>query len=178
TQNVYICEDGSGTIKAQFWLNDEDAGIRAELAMIQPMTYVRVTGKVNSFNGDVSVTAHSIRILSDVNELSYHMAEVMYAHERAMGNVGSAGKVAAAASNGVGFGAQMGPGASMGQSLTAGAGGDASTEETEQGVSIMDIITALGKTHSETALRAAVTALSSDGMIYSTIDEDTFKYAL
>ena len=51
-------------------------------------------------------------------------------------------------------------------------------EESEQGVSIQDMVVALGKTHSEASLKAAVEALSNEGMIYSTIDENTFKYAL
>ena len=41
------------------------------------------------------------------------------------------------------------------------------------------MIQALGKNgHSEAGLRQAVQALSGDGLIYSTIDEETFKYAL
>jgi hypothetical protein len=53
-------------------------------------------------------------------------------------------------------------------------------EDTEQGVSFQDIFNVLVKSgkHTEAAIRAAATALSEDGLIYSTVDEETFKYAL
>ena len=44
---------------------------------------------------------------------------------------------------------------------------------------LQDMIQALGKNgHSEAGLRQAVQALSGDGLIYSTIDVEKFKYAL
>jgi len=99
------------------------------------------------FNGEMTVTSHNIRLVRDVNEISYHWAECMFSFERANGKVGGSG-IKPGATNGIGFGAgALGPGASQGMALEAGGAGNAVSdavveyiktfgEESEQGASL------------------------------------------
>ncbi|GMH67529.1 hypothetical protein TrLO_g1655 [Triparma laevis f. longispina] len=173
-----------------YWINSTSDGehARERRSHIQPNCYIRVIGKLNSFNGKVTITAWHTKLITTPNEITYHFLEAIWAHENATrGLVG--GKVKAEVggiATGVGFGPQ-----SSGVALmdTSGGGGSEQksvqdyiqqfSEETEQGVALADILTTLGqKGVSEQAIRTAITNLSSDGMIYSTIDEETFKYAM
>lgn len=43
-------------------------------------TYVRVSGKMNSFNNRITFMAHQIRPITDFNEISYHFLETIRSH--------------------------------------------------------------------------------------------------
>lgn len=43
-------------------------------------TYVRVNGKLNSFNNRITFMAHQIRPITDFNEISYHFLETIRTH--------------------------------------------------------------------------------------------------
>ena len=45
-----------------------------------PGAYVRVVGNMREYQGRFSVTAHTIRLIPDMNELTYHNLEVMVVH--------------------------------------------------------------------------------------------------
>jgi len=50
---------------------------------VQPMrenTYVRVRGTVRSFGGKKSIVASKITPVTDMNELTYHILEVVHSH--------------------------------------------------------------------------------------------------
>ena len=150
--------------------------------------YVRIIGKLQSFQGVASITAYQVKLVSSPNELTHHMLECIYVREmaakRGTGPIGAS----AALMNNVGFGPQT-----TGMALDAnnGASGGAphfqkvsdyiqqNSEGNEIGIGrqqILQAMTSMGV--SEKAVTMAIEQLAGDGMIYSTTDEDTFKYAL
>lgn len=46
----------------------------------RPDTYVRVNGRINSFSNRVSVVGHSIRPITDFNEITYHLLDTIHTH--------------------------------------------------------------------------------------------------
>ena len=82
TNVVYTVDDRTGPwVKVQKWLSDQDtAEQQQEGATCQEGMYVRVVGHLKVFNKQRSVTAFYVKPLEDFNQLSHHLAEVMYAH--------------------------------------------------------------------------------------------------
>ncbi|KAL0944648.1 uncharacterized protein CTRU02_202535 [Colletotrichum truncatum] len=71
-------DDGTGVIEAKKWVDtdkkDDDA------SNLELEGYVRVWGRLKSFNGKRHVGAHFIRPVSDFNEVNYHLLEATYVH--------------------------------------------------------------------------------------------------
>lgn len=42
--------------------------------------YVRIVGRINSFNDRINVMAFSIRPITDFNEITYHLLDTIYNH--------------------------------------------------------------------------------------------------
>lgn len=80
SQNVRITiDDGTGMIST----SKVKVGQSAEESGIPPMTagqYVTVYGKLYVSGGIKSVNAFSYQLMSDMNELTYHIAEAMFVH--------------------------------------------------------------------------------------------------
>ncbi|KAG0366342.1 replication factor A protein 2 [Gamsiella multidivaricata] len=78
TQDTYSVEDGTGAIDVKrFRAEDEDP---AELNSVVEGTYVRIFGLLRQFNQRFSINSHTIRPIQDMNEITYHNLEVIYAH--------------------------------------------------------------------------------------------------
>ncbi|KAF9984911.1 replication factor A protein 2 [Modicella reniformis] len=78
TQHTYVVEDGTGSIEARRFPSDDDDS--ADSNIIVDGTYVRVVGSLRQFNGKFTINVHAIRPIHDMNELTYHILEVMYVH--------------------------------------------------------------------------------------------------
>jgi replication factor A2 len=80
TKITYKIDDGTGLIEVTQWVDaDADADvIRAQLH--KQDEYLRVTGRIKSFNNSRSVQAHIIRPITDFNEISYHLLEATVIH--------------------------------------------------------------------------------------------------
>ena len=71
-------DDGTGQIEVKRWIDtdkQEDAAVNYELD-----SYVRVWGRLKSFNNKRHVGAHVIRAVEDFNEVNYHLLEATYTH--------------------------------------------------------------------------------------------------
>ncbi|KAL2023401.1 hypothetical protein VTK56DRAFT_2758 [Thermocarpiscus australiensis] len=78
TNITYRLDDGTGVVDVKKWVDAErpdDADPK-----FAPDTYVRVWGRLQSFNGRKHVGAHYIRAIEDFNEVNYHMLEATYVH--------------------------------------------------------------------------------------------------
>ncbi|XP_068560699.1 replication protein A 32 kDa subunit-A-like isoform X2 [Cebidichthys violaceus] len=64
------------------WVNAED---RTLMTSTSPGTYVKVTGRLRSFNGQRSLLAVNSRCIEDLNEITSHMLEVVHAHMQLFG---------------------------------------------------------------------------------------------
>ncbi|KAK4103596.1 replication protein A, subunit RPA32 [Parathielavia hyrcaniae] len=74
---TYRIDDGTGMIDVKKWI-DADKGEATPRFGVD--TYVRVYGKLQSFNGKRSIAAHYIRAIEDFNEVNYHLLEATYVH--------------------------------------------------------------------------------------------------
>ena len=75
--HAYRIDDGTGTIDVKKWI---DAGKDDTTPRFALDTYVRIYGRLNSFNGKRHVNAHYIRAIEDFNEVNYHFLEATYVH--------------------------------------------------------------------------------------------------
>ncbi|KAH6631866.1 hypothetical protein F5144DRAFT_234237 [Chaetomium tenue] len=74
---TYRLDDGTGLIDVKKWADSD----RPETAVsFAPDTYVRVFGRLVSYNGKRHVSAHFIRAIDDFNEVNYHLLEATYVH--------------------------------------------------------------------------------------------------
>ncbi|KAK8127476.1 replication factor A2 [Apiospora sp. TS-2023a] len=80
TTNVtFRLDDGTGIIEVKQWLDadkQDDAG-KEPFALD---SYVRVWGRLKSFNNKRHVGAHVIKPVTDYNEVQYHLLEATYCH--------------------------------------------------------------------------------------------------
>ncbi|KAK3090357.1 hypothetical protein FSP39_011153 [Pinctada imbricata] len=181
TRIDYEVDDKSGPpLEVKHFVdNDDDVPVAERVQPLRENTYVRVYGNVRSFGGKRNVVAFKILPVMDMNEITYHMLEVTYSHlvlsKQSNGNVDGGGG---------------------GQSVSYG-GGDYSNSDgggmvsglnpiqnqvhmiirgnvTEEGASIESVCKQL-RGVPERSIREALEFLSSEGHIYSTIDEDHFK---
>ncbi|XP_012938343.1 replication protein A 32 kDa subunit-A [Aplysia californica] len=135
-------------------------------------TYVRVNGLVRAFGGKRSVNCHKISPITDMNEMTCHMLEVVYANANAQQQTGG----------------PSGSGLGMGNSTDAGDNGQLPglnslqsqvqmiirREQSERGCSIDEICQSL-RSIAPKAIRDAIEFLSVEGLIYSTIDDEHFQ---
>ncbi|XP_041932393.1 replication protein A 32 kDa subunit-like isoform X1 [Alosa sapidissima] len=76
---LYLLDDMTGApIGARFWLDGEEDGV--ENSAIPPGTYVKIIGRLRSFENHRSVVGLHIRRLQDLNEITSHILEVTQAH--------------------------------------------------------------------------------------------------
>ena len=186
TNALYEVEDGTGLIDVKRWVVDEEESSVAALRekTKQDNIYVKVVGEVKDYEGKKMIVAKSIRPLSTGNELAHHMLDVVYSAQKAK----RANQPMPMMSNsGVGFGGSVG-GAPLEQAANNnGTGNEVAdlvmkfyVEESthlEIGASVQACYARLGGKFSEAQIRAAIDALSGEGRIYSTIDDDHFKFA-
>ncbi|KAG1438201.1 hypothetical protein G6F56_012743 [Rhizopus delemar] len=78
---VYTIEDGTGSIDVRRWIEQNETEEESDdrRSLIQDI-YVRVYGRINHFNGRVTVTAFSIKPIVDFNELTYHFLDAIQSH--------------------------------------------------------------------------------------------------
>ncbi len=83
TAYTYRVEDGTGCIDVKEWIDSEDnievARMREEAAVEN--IYVRIFGKLSSYDGKPQIVAHSFRKVSCGNELTHHFLETVHAAE-------------------------------------------------------------------------------------------------
>lgn len=74
---TYRIDDGTGLIEVKKWVDNDKPETAVSFA---PDTYVRVFGRLLSYNGKRHVSAHYIRAITDFNEVNYHLLEATHVH--------------------------------------------------------------------------------------------------
>jgi len=189
-------EDATGLVEAKMWVDDNTdctAVQQIRDQVCKDHQYVKIVGQVKDYGGKLNVVAYSVRPLSSGNEITHHMLEVVHSGETSK----RAGAIVAPPPNnnsmvtsGVGFSgsAPMGGGMPVAASSSSGGGGNGiqdavasyiqkEGEHLEVGASVADCITSLSGQYTEQQVRQAIDNLASEGLIYSTINEDNYKYA-
>lgn len=82
TTLVYRIDDRTGPwVKVQRWITeDQDPSNQQERTVCQEGMYVKVIGHIKTFNKQMNVTAFHIKPISDYNEITHHLAEVIFIH--------------------------------------------------------------------------------------------------
>lgn len=160
----------------QFVDNDESVPDEERVQAMRENTYVRVRGTVRSFAGKKSIVAFKISPVTDMNEMTYHILEVIHSHA----------SLAAVQTNGVSNGMSV-------QSNSTNSYGDVNdgmvsglssiqnqvhlairNNQSAEGASVESVCKQV-RGVPEKAIRDAIEFLSSEGHIYSTIDDDHYK---
>ncbi|XP_070556465.1 replication protein A 32 kDa subunit-like [Ptychodera flava] len=183
TNILYKVDDMTGPpIDVRQWIDTDDAGDSEKSRPIPENTYVRVIGQLRTFGGKRNISAFKVQPLTDLNELTMHMMEVLHSHMY----VDKAQKTAAMGMNGASHTnmQQMNTGDQGGYSGAQPALGLSNVQRQvqqiiqacsdETGVSVDNISRQL-RNLSKDAIRNAIEFLSNEGHIYSTIDDDHFK---
>lgn len=185
TNITYKVDDGTGVIEVKQW-NDPD------MSMAEPMGndndsksklvedgYCRVWGKLKAFNNKKHVGAHVIRLVTDYNEINYHLLDATAIHlfftkgpvdvgkgqNGTRMNEGAPGAPPQQMSNGQAL-PSMSPGArKLLQTLKA-------TPQSNEGLHVQMLASQMG-TNTNEAQRAAEELISL-GLIFTTVDEYTW----
>lgn len=183
TNITYKIDDGTGTIDVKKWVDADNADDSVpQYALDQ---YVRVWGRLKSFNQKRHIGAHFIRAIEDANEVNYHVLESTYVHlyytkgplgssqqnggNDQNGNAGTGDGMFVDSFNGGETAAKLGacgPNArKMFQFLSNTPGGN-------EGVHLNLITSSTGLTTRD--VLGAADELLSQGLVYTTVDDETW----
>lgn len=177
-----VLDDGTGRITVKMFINndgneDEERRQRAEL---REGAYARVFGHISNYNNEKQINAFSIRPVTDPNEITYHLSQVIFQHLHL--------------SKGAGKGGAQNLGATMDAAVqhapapaTAGTGmAPIDTEvlnifnapeanDMVAGLTIQDVITRSNNRFDKGTLEKIINRLVEDGLLYSTVDDAHWK---
>ena len=186
TNLMYSIEDGTGSVNVKKWIDtDGDAAEPAPTEAAEKGSFVKVTGQLRSFRGDLNVMAFEIRKLSSMNEMTHHFLYSIHTHMLKTGTAaGSAAPVVAAAAGAYAAGGAQTT--SFGFDQSANADGFSKAQAAvlaffkgaadESGGSVADCIALLSKQGvGEKSVRETIEGLTEEGHLYSTIDENHYQ---
>jgi replication factor A2 len=167
----------------QFVDNDENTPEAEKVALVRENIYVRVHGHVRAFGGKRNVAAFRVVPLTDMNELTSHLLEVIYAHaywtkdhsatRGATSHMGNSmmNTTRSGFDTSSNFGGQVDVGLTAQQQQVLNV---IRSCVDEQGLAMAVVCDRL-KGMPLKVVRDAVEFLSSEGHIYSTIDDEHYK---
>ncbi|KAK9776763.1 hypothetical protein AB5N19_10641 [Seiridium cardinale] len=187
TNITFRLDDGTGIIEVKQWIDaDKVDDSKPSFELDQ---YVRVWGRLKSFNNKRHVGAHVIKPVADFNEVNYHLLEATYVHLFFTKGPPGDGAGAGAGANG-----NAGDDDSMFVDGGDGGGGNGNGNDEKvrhlsqkakrfynwlhnadggsQGIHIHSIASGAGLSVNDAA--AAAEELIGPGVIYTTFDDDTY----
>ncbi|KAL6191655.1 hypothetical protein ACLB2K_038045 [Fragaria x ananassa] len=78
TDATFILDDGTGRVECNRWSNEQVD--TAEIEAISNGMYVRVHGRLRTFQGQKTINVFSVRPVDDYNEIASHFIECIYVH--------------------------------------------------------------------------------------------------
>ncbi|CAH0479816.1 unnamed protein product [Peronospora belbahrii] len=189
-------DDGSGVFDCHYFITADDTDAsEGEMNRLREGSYVRVVGKLRTFQGKSSLSCFNVAPVEDMNELTHHLLEVIYVHcwntkgplnngkvDVKMTSFNTPTKSASTdqwnqpSVGGLGVGAMdygmMDSSFSPEQKAILDVLG---TCTSDHGLKIDQIFADLRGRMTEQQLHSALNYLTSEGHVYSTIDEDHFK---
>ncbi|KAH8048907.1 hypothetical protein JL720_15759 [Aureococcus anophagefferens] len=182
TKHVYTIEDQTGMLECTMWVNQEEAGATVEERAEKMVngSYVCVIGGLKEYNGKLNVSAYDVRPIEDFNEITHHYLEAIY---RTRSRRTRSRPAAAAPPPASAFGAFNPSGGRVSADAmdTSGDGGMTAdqtkvfnfytTEGTgDEGCNVNSVASSLAMDLNQ--VKHIVEFLSSEGHLYSTIDDD------
>ena len=173
---LYKVDDSTGVCDVKVW-SDQDGDQTAE--PIEVGAYVRVYGSVKTLANEHMIAAHTQQAvckITDHNEVTFHMLEVVYASGHAEKTKVSGGAAPANAYT------------VPQQAPNVAANGDLGSEEIdvsimgvlkqfaegEQGMTVDEIASKQNGKFTRDAIKAALEEMSNGGEVFTTIDEDHY----
>ncbi|NXY82202.1 RFA2 protein, partial [Alcedo cyanopectus] len=158
------------------WVDTDEAG--GENVVVPPGTYVKVAGHLRSFQNKKSLVAFKIMPLENMNEFTTHILEIVNAHMILRKNLMAASRGPQTLSAGLGEVGGYGGGSSLPvNGLTAHQSQVLNLIKScpvPEGMSLQELKLQLHNMSMST-IKQAVEFLSSEGHIYSTVDDDHYK---
>ncbi|KAM6239650.1 replication protein A 32 kDa subunit [Porphyrio hochstetteri] len=158
------------------WVDTDEAG--SENVVVPPGTYVKVAGHLRSFQNKKSLVAFKIMPLENMNEFTTHILEIVNAHMILRRNLTSALRAPQSFSSaGMGDGGYGGGGSLPVNGLSAHQSQVLNLIKNcpvPEGMSLQELKLQLHNMSMST-IKQAVEFLSSEGHIYSTVDDDHYK---
>lgn len=203
TNVEYMIDDGTGKIKVKVYIDSDDDN-SARHKQWREQTYVRVIGNYRSFRDDASVIGFTLIPVTDFNEITFHMLQVISCHLKNTKANQSHGSIAPTEGNRLNFSSPMQPvggnnafnnsnnlamqGSHNQLNNNSNSGGIYAgfspvqkqvmmifnADKTDTGVDLADVIRQLSHIP-KTDIMKAVESMSDEGHLYSTIDEHHFK---
>ncbi|NXK85937.1 RFA2 protein, partial [Formicarius rufipectus] len=158
------------------WVDTDEAG--GENVVVPPGTYVKVAGHLRSFQNKKSLVAFKIMPLENMNEFTTHILEIVNAHMILRKNLTSALRAPPAFPAGISDVGSFGGGSSLPvNGLSAHQSQVLNLIKScpvPEGMSLQELKLQL-HSMSMSTIKQAVEFLSSEGHIYSTVDDDHYK---
>jgi len=175
---TYTLEDNTGSIDGQLWLNtDSDENEHREVV---ENTYCKVIGSVRNKaadSGGKTIMIHNISPLTDLNEATQHVLEVIHIHYKSSEDLGqesstshqevATGTAAGVSSYAAGF--SLNPVQQRVLKAVVDAG------QSETGAHVSEIVSALTIKMPLKEVEKILDYLLNEGHIYSTSDDNHFK---
>jgi len=178
--------DGSGTIECKQWI-EKDATTFGKLRSLREGLLVRVVGNLREYEGKVHVLVFDVTPITDWNELSYHILDIVLTHLQ-----NTRGPIPGSMAPGPMMGVTSTPSAVRGPSTGFGVGAavvSTKRDDINQAIfsayasninqdigmryeEVMATLKSRGITISFDQLTKGVEQLCNDGRLYTTIDED------
>ncbi|KAL2761152.1 hypothetical protein ACRALDRAFT_2093040, partial [Sodiomyces alcalophilus JCM 7366] len=196
TNITYRIDDGTGIIEVKKWADSDkrEEEVADGSGTIELGQFVRVWGRLKSFNNKRNVGAYFLRPITDYNEVNYHLLESTYVHLYiTRGPIGGSKPPGAAGEDGmfVDGGPAYNAGAGAGTGTGTGTGGGKPSKLTgcgplaqkmynfllnapggNEGVHLNVIAGSSGMSVRD--VLSAADELLSQGLVYTTIDDETW----
>lgn len=192
---LYTLDDGSGRVPAKAWTANEGEAEDPRRASWVEGAYVHAHATLSEVDGQRVLLLVDMRAVEDFNEVTYHLAQIIFQHlhtlktqaakaaDRAAPAHGGADAFLGGAGAGQGWG-----GAQAGEGYGAGAAGGAASDQElvktilrtcdtaeGEGLTVHDLVDRSGGKLTAARAQLAVDALQNEGHIYSGGDTDHFK---
>lgn len=172
-------DDGTGACCCKEYPGEETAEGANEVTFATN-EYVRVTGKLKSWNDARYIQVMNCRKITDFNEVAFHFLDAMYASSRFSNEKGSSVAAQATTATGAAPAAYAMPtsgnnpdaGGSLQEQLLAIYNNPSGPAAGDSGIEISEMCKLLGGKYTMDAVREAVEMLSNEGHVYSTITDD------
>ncbi|XP_063901165.1 replication protein A 32 kDa subunit-like [Zophobas morio] len=176
----YLIEDSTGSINVRMWSEGDDIGVYGSKGNeFVEGSYVRVFGILRNFLEKWSFNAHHFALVTDYNEITFHLLEVIHTHllnvrGSVITNEGLTSGNNELLNRGGYFPQQSQYYEQFETELQKQVFECVCRGKEQVGVPIQSIIQELRHSN-EYEIRNAVEFLSNEGHIYSTIDDEHFK---
>lgn len=178
----YRINDLTGSLDAKQWSNDNEA---MDTSALGQGAWVRIFGRINVYQGRCSINVFEIAPITDFNDLTLHFTECIYSHlanttqtpntEKGHAQPPQQQQQQQQQWNGQQQQQQQEQGDPL-QNKILSIIRSAEFENSETGCDVSVLFSRLGN-EDVNAIRAAIDQLSDSGMIYSTVDDEHYKFS-